>query len=69
MTESTVKPGGMLTKDGVGVGAGSGSVVGVGTGAGVGYGVYVGRGVGLETVYGWAELTLPREPCCKLRPQ
>ena len=33
MTESTVKPGRMLTKDGVGVGAG------------VGYGVYVGRGV------------------------
>lgn len=35
----------MLTKDGVGVGAGVGSVVGVGAGAGVGYGVYVGRGV------------------------
>ena len=35
MTESTVKPGGMLTKDWVGVGAG----------AGVGYGVYVGRGL------------------------
>ena len=45
MTESTVKPGRMLTKDGVGVGAGVGSVVGVGEGAGVGYGVYVGRGV------------------------
>ena len=45
MTESTVKPGGMLTKDGVGVGAGVGSIVGVGAGAGVGYGVYVGRGV------------------------
>ena len=45
MTESTVKPGRMLTKDGVGVGAGVGSVVGVGAGAGVGYGVYVERGV------------------------
>jgi len=53
MTESTVKPGGMLTKDGVGVGAGVGSVVGVGigvgggTGVGVGYGVYVGAGAGV----------------------
>ena len=47
MTESTVKPGGMLTKDGVGVGAGVGSVVGVGTGVGVGYGVYVGAGGGV----------------------
>ena len=48
MTKSTLKPGGMLTKDGVGVDAGVGSVVGVGTGVDVGTGVGVGFGVGVS---------------------